>query len=475
MKRILPTVRLSRHVLSSLLLLAALDAQGVVLGPDLLLPVGPAGDIDGDGVDDYVLDDAGSLSVHSGATGSAIPFLTSATALALAPAGDVDADGRGDLARTTATGVEIVSGQDGSTLHGWAFPVQPTVAGGFDLDADGCDDLVFGYPNGTDHTIEVRSGRTGAVVWDRTVAVPQWGEPLVDFDGDGYADFAVATLDTATSTWSAEVLRGPTFAPTTVLDGSPAFLGDVDDDGTTDYTRHLDTVPPTTEVRAGGTGAVLTVYPWDPGFRALGDVDGDGHDDFRLQGGAFKEILSGATLALMLPSINMSALGLDAQRLGDIDGDGRAETNVPGTGQIIEWQDALLPIASRLVHRGQSGTTSLFTRPKLHARGHCNLGSTVRWDLRGGLPNGISLLLVGAAVDIDLGFLGAPGNRLYNDLASLSAALTDANGLARVDSPIPIDPLLLGTSISVQSAAFDPAANAFGFVASNAIDVFLND
>jgi hypothetical protein len=34
---------------------------------------------------------------------------------------------------------------------------------------------------------------------------------------------------------------------------------------------------------------------------------------------------------------------------------------------------------------------------------------------------------------------------------------------------------MLGTTISVQAAAVDPLANTFGFVMSNAIDVFTNN
>lgn len=466
-------------VLVPLLLAATLSAQEVALGTDLLLPLGPAGDVDGDGIDDYTTTDVGttpaSIAVHSGATGLAIPFLASTTALAVVPIGDVDADGHDDLAYLAALEVTVLSGADGATLHTWVFPGTPDVGGGADLDADGCSDVVLHYSDPSGDWIEVRSGRTGLVVWDSNEPADRRADVIGDFDGDGYEDLAITTFDVGGTTWTAEVRKGPTFVLAATLDGSPAFLGDVDADGTTDYTRHVASTPPSTEVRSGPTGAVLTVYPWDPGFRALGDVNGDGHDDFRLQGGAFREILSGATLMLMLPSINMSVLGLDAQRLGDIDGDGRAETNVPGTGQIVEWQDPTLPAASRLVRRGSSGPTSLGTRPRLSTRGHCKLGATIRWDLRGGFPTGLGLFVIGAAIDIDLALLGAPDNRLYCDLQGITLLVTDGNGLATLSSPIPIDPALIGTTITGQGAALDPAANAFGFVTSNAIDVFIED
>ncbi len=441
----IPTSACLRTILTAMLLAAAARAQSLELGQVLSFPVSPAGDVDGDGVADYVLAENG-ITVHSGATGAPIPFLSSPTATA-APAGDVDADGRDDIALVTAGDVVVASGLDGTPLHTWNLPSQPLVAGGADFDADGCDDVVLDYDSAADRVIEVRSGRTGAVLWSRLSNTFQWSVSLGDHDGDGCDDLAVATLDAGGQTWTAEVLLGPAFAPGGLLDADPGFLGDVNGNGTADYTRRVFTPTLTTEVRDGGSGLLLGTFPWHPVFRALGDVNGDGRADFRLQGGAFREVLSGASLTLM-PGLNMSQLGIDVQALGDIDGD---------------------------VRRGASGTTSIGHRPRVHVRGHCKLGDTVLFDLRGGMPNGFSLFLVGNAIDIDIGFLGAPGNRLYCDLLGLSAVLTDGDGLHTIASPIPVDPTLVGSTISVQSAAFDPAANAFGFVASNAIDVFIRD
>ena len=185
--------------------------------------------------------------------------------------------------------------------------------------------MLLTYTVAGEHWIEVRSGRTGLVLHDRSGANELTPMAIGDRDGDGYDDLAILAADVAGTSWTAEVRLGPTFELSTTLVGNPGLLGDVDDDGATDHTRRVSTSPPSTEVVSGATGAVLMTYPWDPQFRALGDVDGDGHDDFRLRQGAFTEIMSGATLTLMLPSINLSQLGLDAQWLGDIDGDGRNE------------------------------------------------------------------------------------------------------------------------------------------------------
>ncbi|HEU4420141.1 MAG TPA: hypothetical protein VFT55_14495, partial [Planctomycetota bacterium] len=98
---------------------------------------------------------------------------------------------------------------------------------------------------------------------------------------------------------------------------------------------------------------------------------------------------------------------------------------------IAHWVDPTVPVASRMVRRGASGATTTGSRPRLHARGHCSLGSTLRLDVRGLLPSGLSLLAFGSPVDVDLTPLGAPGNRLYTSLDGISVLPTDATGLGQ--------------------------------------------
>ncbi|MBX3462002.1 MAG: VCBS repeat-containing protein [Planctomycetes bacterium] len=472
MPKIVPSVP-AVSPLVVLLLTGVAIAQSYDLTTLFPFPVVAAGDVDGDGIADYATIQGG-ITVYRAATGLPILHLASTKSDRLVPVGDTDGDGCDDLAFVDGSEVLVVSGRDGTVLHTWVMPAEPDAIAGTDLDGDGWDDVVLDYELGSNHVIEVRSGRTGALLWDRSSTAPQWSVLPGDHDGDGHADLAVLTLDPVEQTWTAEILRGPSLIVGAVLDGDPFFLGDVDGNGAVDHTRRIELPTTATEVRDGADDHLIGSFPWHPVFRALGDVDGDGRADFRLQGGAFREVLGGGTLTI-LPGINMSVLGLDVQRLGDIDGDGRSETSVPDSGQVIEWTDPAAPAVSRMLRRGAAGTTSLGTKPRLRVRGHCKLGDTVRFDMPAGLPFGFTLFLVGNAIDADLAFLGAPDNRLYVDLLGITPLLTDAAGLARLDAPIPFDPSLLASTISAQCAVFDTLANPFGFVTSNAVDIHILD
>jgi hypothetical protein len=212
--------------------------------------------------------------------------------------------------------------------------------------------------------------------------------------------------------------------------------------------------------------------------RHLGDIDGDGGDDFRLATGfhpAVDGVYSGRTL-LRLPNALLS-LDIAAPGTGDIDGDGRQDSWTSQASQVhvAKWVDPALPIGSRITRRGSSGATATNRRPSLHARGHCSLGSTLRLDARGVVPNGVSLWLLGSAANVDLTGLGAPGNRLFVTLDASLLLPTTAAGLGQLAVVMPTSPALLGATVSVQAAAFDPAANALGFVTSNAIDLLLDN
>ena len=203
----------------------------------------------------------------------------------------------------------------------------------------------------------------------------------------------------------------------------------------------------------------------------MGDFDGDGHDDFSVLTSPVLDVVSGATLTFL------GATGIGPRPFGDVDGDGRQDGITGLSGQQVRcyWSDPTLPVVSRLVRRGGSGTTSVGHKPRVHTRGSCALGKNLFFDVRGQIVNGLSVLIVGAADNIDLAPLGAPGNRLYVSLDVLLLLLADGNGVSTHFLTMPVTPTLLGATCSVQAAAFDPAANAFGFVMSNAIDLFINN
>ena len=82
-----------------------------------------------------------------------------------------------------------------------------------------------------------------------------------------------------------------------------------------------------------------------------------------------------------------------------------------------------------------------------------------------------ALLRSDVRASVDLVVVGAPGCLLYQDLADLSAVLTDAAGAASMPLGIPLDPLLIGQWFYGQGGSFDPAANAFGWTTSNYVRV----
>ena len=456
-------------------------AQSVAVGAPY---PGPApicvGDVNGDGRADYSGIVGGTARVYSDLAGSTIAHLTRPASGGLefyGPAGDVNADGYDDLVWRQASGVAtVVSGADGSTLHAWTTfsgtGVFTEAYGGGDFDADGYDDTVIRAGN----VIEARSGRTGGILHSLPIFFGSFSMRgfVGDVNGDGYADYSV--VDTFSGLL--RLVMGPGFATSTMGSQNglrPRVIGDINNNGTVDYIVR-DIALNISQVLDSGTGPVLGSIPQDTSsglvdVMPMGDFDGDGHDDFSVLTSPVLDVVSGATLTFL------GATGIGPRPFGDVDGDGRQDGITGLSGQQVRcyWSDPTLPVVSRLVRRGGSGTTSVGHKPRVHTRGSCALGKNLFFDVRGQIVNGLSVLIVGAADNIDLAPLGAPGNRLYVSLDVLLLLLADGNGVSTHFLTMPVTPTLLGATCSVQAAAFDPAANAFGFVMSNAIDLFINN
>jgi hypothetical protein len=300
--------------------------------------VNRAGDVDGDGYDDFIVGApfgsprgprSGYARVYSGRTWNVLWSFDGQApndelGYAVAPAGDVDADGRGDFVigvlgprpgyGSFAGHAIVCSGATGAPL--WIFPGAVaydyfglSVAGAGDVDGDGFDDIVAGAP-GYDHAgsasgrITAFSGRTGQVlhVKDGEGGGDNFGwsvAGLGDVDGDGYADFMAGAPRHATG--YAKVYSGRT----------GTLLWRVAGLGTGDY------------------------FGWSVG--AAGDVDGDLHADFIVgahladpngtDSGA-ATVWSGRTGAILWHWNGQNAgdqFGWAVAGAGDLDGDGRAE------------------------------------------------------------------------------------------------------------------------------------------------------
>ncbi|MBK7877790.1 MAG: FG-GAP repeat protein [Planctomycetes bacterium] len=114
---------------------------------------GHAGDVDLDGVSDFVCAGESNALVYSGATGTELhrfaagPWSYESTS----GAGDVNGDGHADIIVATSTGARVYSGANGGVLY--TYDVGPTgthaVSTAGDLNHDGLADVVVAWPSGT--------------------------------------------------------------------------------------------------------------------------------------------------------------------------------------------------------------------------------------------------------------------------------------------------------------------------------------
>ena len=238
-----------------------------------------AGEVDGDGVPDFMVGiyrhdaagpDHGSVRIYSGATGATLHTVSGESSSALlgwsiARAGDVDGDGRDDIIagspfHSTPSGsvcgrAIVFSGATGGVL----FRVDGDhpgdqlgtgVSGGFDVDGDGVSDVTVGADHDSDPannagSLALVSGATGEITarFYGDAASQQLGfavAVLGDLDGDGLADFAGAAPDAGAGEVVAWLgCRGAIehfgegcpgsggFTPRLALDGCPQSLGGV--------------------------------------------------------------------------------------------------------------------------------------------------------------------------------------------------------------------------------------------------------
>jgi hypothetical protein len=356
-----------------------------------------AGDLDGDGFPDLAASyrqssgplgtTAGALQVFSGRTGAVLWSRTGTHVgdgfgKSLASAGDLDGDGHCDLvvgvpnlddAGTDAGAAVVFSGRDGAQLYVFGGPFARArfgwdVACLGDVNGDGRPDLaVSGQPDaGTPQPagfVRVFSGADGSLLRQHSgaSATSRLGcsiAPAGDVDGDGVCDLVAGDWRDSTAAVAAGAVRvfsGASGASLYTFRGDLAQdqlgqhvdgAGDLDGDGRADLLASSPFADGAQKdlglVRAwsGADGHVLHSlrgdFPLDQfgaAIAGVGDVDGDGDDDFLV--GAFADddggtnsgrvrLYSGPDAAVVATYDGNSAsdeLGFSVASLGDVDGD----------------------------------------------------------------------------------------------------------------------------------------------------------
>lgn len=439
--------------------------------------LGTAGDLNGDGRDEFFLGaserdlpsmpSAGVVELRDGATGTLLRTLegraqaeffgTSAAAI-----GDVNGDGKPDLA-VGATGgdigavnagyVRVFSGADGAELYtliglGASDGFGLSVAACGDVNADGLPDFIVGAPQTSNGIAKgyarVFSGPDGALVRQLNgVAFGDWFGVKVDGAGDVNSD----GFD--------DVIVG----------ASRAAFGSLPDSGTG-------------TVFSGADGSVLHVRGsvTDGSYAAVvsggHDYDGDGVPDFALgapvetaQSGAVR-IYRGYDGALiqqiLVPGTNY--IGGTTEFIGDLDHDGRSDLFV---GAGFAQQAFVFSFDDRVFDR------ACVTSPNSAGAGalidHIGTNSVAANDLTltaEGLPPGKSCVFFFGTSTLQVPFFDGfrcPSGQTYR----LAPTLSDSQGFAakyldRSSGNYPIAALAAGTTWTFQVFYRDTGFGTWG-------------
>lgn len=537
---------------------------------------GVVGDIDQDGIQDYAVRSyttfpvAGNgLRVFSGATGTLLharPLDISIFVESVQPAGDLNGDGIDDILIgyptyfTSGQGflgrVFVLSGADLSVLH-MMEGMSPNEQLGTalcmigDLDQDGTPDIAASglfFPLGNlGRFIRFFSGATGTRIGQWTSANDfSWAEvmaPLGDIDNDGTPDLVVGSDSFPAyghqSDGAAWALSGATGAVLYQVAGNQPqagmggtrfatdldTIGDVDGDGITDFvvTAVNDNVqgPGTLWVFSGASGSLIhlihgenvVIGPNGPlamwFVSAAGDIDGDGVPDF-LAGHP------GGTSALeFTPGIVRVYSGLDGSKLmqldgrlegdelfgysfsalDDVNGDGHDDFVVGIRGRVTGAFSQLFPTSALngavVVYSGTClppaaycpGTPNSTGTPAiLDSQGSLSLAANnLVLTISGGVPNQFGLFFYGgASVDLPFGngrlCVGGGSQGLFRLNPPTQVGAGGTTSLA-IDLTQP--PMASGSGEVIATSTWnfqfwyrDPAAGGSAFNLSNAVEAY---
>ncbi|MCW8998990.1 MAG: hypothetical protein OQK04_09770, partial [Kangiellaceae bacterium] len=365
------------------------------------------GDINGDNVNDFIVTApffgtnlpfaAGKFYVYSGSDGALLNSVTSPGVPVLGysakDAGDVNGDGVGDYVVGSASSATVFSGATHAILQQWFKPGEffgSSVTGAGDLNSDGFGDIIVGARYASKRgnasgAVYAYSGKDGKLLWKRNGR--REGDELGtaagrvgDVNYDGIPDIVVGARGAGKNDEGrAYVLSGrngriihrlkPKGEPGLVTDAAGITagtfgqfhsfgVGDVNGDQVADiyvgdYNARQDEVDGTGRgfLYSGATGKLINIFTAEnlgDGFgpaRGAGDVNGDGYNDlfiaaYTYTGGSFVGkgyVYSGADnsiLRTMTGTQSGQFLGVDALTLGDVSGDGLTDYLLTGSGVI---------------------------------------------------------------------------------------------------------------------------------------------
>ncbi|MEZ5965421.1 MAG: hypothetical protein R3F56_16430 [Planctomycetota bacterium] len=422
------------------------------------------GDLDGDGHADFAIaatndetagDHAGRVWVYSGRTGRVLYDLVAEGpgdifGHSIAAAGDVDADGVPDFVvgapengspvlHYGAGYVKVFSGRTGAVLHRFAgravgYEQGHVVCGVGDLDRDGHDDVLAasvldGDPSVGIGAARVHSGRTGEVLFTfrggpRTDHFAVSAAGVGDVDGDGWPDVGVGCV---------ELTNG---------------------------------IPGHASIFSGRTGArIHQVFGQAPmemfsvSMCGVGDLDRDGHADFAVSapgaGGGYGQVrvYSGRDASLMrvFDGPDLGSAFAFAMAATDLNNDGYADLVIGSRGAVGNRGRIYVMSGTNATALG-SGCADYAPPPTLSATSP-RVGGTWSHFVRGAAPSTPTALLIAQVPASPLQFDRACV--FYLDPATtlgLGILQTDSSGSAVHQVTLPPAASLVGAQLATQAA-----------------------
>lgn len=414
------------------------EALGVKFGLSLAV----VGDVDGDGVSEFVVSasqglQGGPVTLYRGSDGSK-HWTSNSESLGttFAAPGDVNGDDAPDVAVGTYgdSRVDMLSGVDGSVLWAWEWRGSEldyyagSLARHADIDGDGVPDIAVGTNTTPSHSVLILSGADGSLLRE---IVPSPGD---DRFGGALGD-----------------------------------AGDLDGDGHSDLAVRASASPPIVRVYSGADAAILLEIDAADGLPAVGlnpfnaatllgldDIDGDGIRDLALGAPLDNQffndftgsvaIYSGATGHQLMKQVGPSLGSRFGTALAavDVDGDGTPELAVaaPGHELVLNafddnglvWIIDALDGTVRIEIEGPPGGGSL-------GSGVGVLGGAARPTLLVGVPDHPEGARVQAVADLQH-VHGAPG------LSVFGALISDSPWAVRVTKGAPALPVAFALGLS---------------------------